>query len=325
MAQTLSVEVEDRRGGRAIGTDASGAAQRRRGGPRGRRVRERAGGYAYVVPVVALVGGFIYFAVAFNIDASFYEWNGVSPHREWIGLGNYSDLVHDPVVRDTLVHTALWGLITIPAMALIGFSLACLLTARVRLKPVYRLVFFVPSLLAPAVVAPMANRLLDPNGPVNDVISFVSGQHVTTAWLSDPGTALYALMAVQIWEWTGFSFVLYMAALGAVGDDVFDAARIDGARDRTLMWRIAFPLCRSTHFTLAILGSITTFKTFEIVSLTTDGGPGGATELISTYIYDQSIDQFHAGYAAALSMMMLVLALALTAVQLWVYRRGSDY
>jgi raffinose/stachyose/melibiose transport system permease protein len=283
------------------------------------------GAYAYVVPVLALVGGFIYFAIAFNVDASFYRWNGVSPHREWIGLQNYKDLLDDPVVRDTLVHTVLWGLITIPAMALIGFTLACLLTARVRLKPLYRLIFFIPSLLAPAVVAPMANRLLDPEGPVNDILSFVTGQDISTAWLSNPSTALYALMVVQIWEWTGFSFVLYMAALGAVEPDVFNAARIDGAATRTLMWRIAFPLCRSTHFTLAILGSIATFKTFEIVSLTTAGGPGGATELISTYIYNQSIEQFHAGYAASLSVMMLALALVVTAVQLWVYRARSTF
>ena len=131
---------------------------------------------------------------------------------------------------------------------------------------------------------------------------------ITVNWLANPNTALYVLMGIAIWEFTGMSFILYYAAMSQVDREVLEAARIDGAGNlRTLIYMVA-PHCKGTTISLAMLGIIGALKTFDIPYLITTGGPNHATEFLGTYIYRQGIRQSHLGYAAALSVTLLVLA-----------------
>jgi len=279
------------------------------------------GGYAFVLPALVLVAAVIYYAIWYDGVVSFSHWSGLTPTRTPAGWSNFRRAWHDPTLRAAIVHTVEFGIVTVPLQALFGFSLACLLTARVRLSALYRAIIFIPSVLAPAVIAPMARYFLAPDGWLDEALRFVGLTRFATGWLGNPHTALWALAAVNVWEWTGFSFMLYLAALTLIDRNLYEAARVDGASAWTTMWRIAFPLARPTHTALAILGTISTLKLFDIIYLTTVGGPGTVSEVFSTYIYRQDIARFDVGYAAALSVILLVIALTVTILQLSIYRR----
>jgi len=206
----------------------------------------------------------------------------------------------------------------------LGLAFALLLHAKVTWTTVYKVIIFLPVVLSPAVMAPTFRQLFDANtGEVNAVLGALGLTGLQADWFADPDMALYCLAAVNIWQWTGFSFILYFAALTLLDRSVFEAARIDGAGSLRMLWSIVLPMLRGTHLTLILLGVIGVFKTFDIVFLITAGGPGQETVMLPTYIYDQAVTQFHAGYSAALSMVLLVVSLTVTLIQMRAYRKAE--
>jgi raffinose/stachyose/melibiose transport system permease protein len=182
-------------------------------------------------------------------------------------------------------------------------------------------IFFLPVVISPAVTAYVFRRIFNANdGELNLILGAVGLGALQQAWLADPKIALYALAAVNIWQWTGLSFLMYYAGLTLIEESFYEAARMDGANFFQLIWHITVPLVRPTSFALLILGVIGALKTFDIVFLVTGGGPGRSTEFLSTYIYKKAIQEFNAGYASALSVVMLLVALLLTVIQLRAYR-----
>ena len=183
------------------------------------------------------------------------------------------------------------------------------------LKTVYKVIFFLPVVTAPAISAFVFRRIYSADGELNQVLSALGLGDLTQVWLADPKLALYSVAAINIWHWTGFSFLLYFAALTLIDRSVYEAALIDGANFFQMLRHITLPLLKPTHFTLITLGVIGSLKTFDVVYLTTGGGPGRATELMATYIFKKSIVEFDVGYASALSIVLLVLAVTITVVQ----------
>ena len=156
-------------------------------------------------------------------------------------------------------------------------------------------------------MAPVFRLLYSPQGMLQ-ALSDRLHLGITVDWLSNPRTALFVLMSVAIWEFTGMSFILYFAAMSQIDREILEAARIDGAGNLRVVWSMVVPFCRGTTISLGMLGVIGALKTFEIPYLITTGGPNHATEFLGTYIYRQGIRNSHLGYAAALSVTLLVLA-----------------
>ena len=279
--------------------------------------------YLYVIPLFVLVGGLILYAVAYTFEISFYDWNGFSANRTWVGIDNYKEIVQDPVVHQVLVNSVIYALATIFIQMFLGLFLAILLTLKVRFKTLYKVIFFLPVVTAPAVVSYVFRQIYSANGQLNQLLEMLGLGGLTQVWLADPGFALGSVIAINIWQWTGFSFIMYMAALTVIDPDLYEAATIDGASFFQIMRDITFPMLRSTHFTLMILGAIGALKTFDLVWLTTQGGPGRATELMSTYIFKKGVLEFSAGYSAALSIVLLLFALTLTIIQTMFYQRNK--
>ncbi|MEA5119452.1 MAG: sugar ABC transporter permease [Propionicimonas sp.] len=215
-------------------------------------------------------------------------------------------------------------MITITIQMVLGLALALVFSGPVAGRGVYKALIFIPVVLAPAAISTAFRQFLSPTGQVNQVLETLGLGWMAQAWIADPRFALSALAAVNIFQWTGFSFILYQAALSQIDPNNLEAAQLDGAGTWRTIRHIVIPQLRSTHLTLALTGVIGSLKTFDIVYLITGGGPGRATEFLTTYIYKQSITQFHVGYGAALSIIMLVLALLLTLVQLRLYRLDQE-
>jgi raffinose/stachyose/melibiose transport system permease protein len=267
--------------------------------------------------------GIMYFAIFYNLYVSTLNWDGLSPESAFIGAQNFVRIfTRDPIFYTTLRNTVIFAILTIIIQMVLGLSIALLLKTRTYFKTLYKLVFFLPVVLAPSVVSYIFRHIFDANG--GELNQFFIALHLPSlalSWLADPRLALYALAAINIWQWTGFSFIMYFAALTIIDESLYEAARIDGANTFQIIWRITFPLLRSTNFSLVILGVVGALKTFDIIWLTTGGGPGRSTEFLSTYIYKKTILEYNAGYSSALSITLLVIALIITIIQLRAYQR----
>ncbi len=279
--------------------------------PKGRqRGPRRPSGLPWILPAFVFVVGLIYYCIGYTGYISTLSWDGVSPSPRHAGLANYAQLFHDPVFWDSIRHTIYFFAVTFCVQTAIGFTFAALLHSKVKLPNVYKVIIFVPVVLAPATMAPIFRQIFSANGQFNSILQAVGLGSLAHPWLAQPGTALAVIMAITVWEWTGVTFILYFAAMTQIDKEVIEAARIDGASNLVVLRRIVWPSARGTTTALAMLSVIGALKTFDVPYLVTLGGPNYATEFLGTFIYRISIPQAEVGYGAALSIMLLILALA---------------
>jgi raffinose/stachyose/melibiose transport system permease protein len=298
------------------------------GGPRGggsaggSLAGERLVGVAFLLPTLLLFAVFVLYPIVFDVQASTLRWDGVNA-GQFVGVDNYRQLFADPVFYTTLVNSAWWILLTIVPQAVIGFLLAYALNRRLRGRVVYRAIFFVPAILSPVVVGIVWQRILDPfNGVLAHIGRTTGWEFLTASYLGDPKTAIFAVIAVNVWMWTGFSMLFYLAGLQLVDASVIEAARIDGASQFQLITRILFPLLRSTHLSLLLLGIIGSLKTFELVYVLTEGGPNHASEMLPTYTFKQAFQLQSVGYGATISVVLLVIAIVSSLSMVRVFGAG---
>ena len=279
------------------------APKGRRRGPR------RPPGLPWILPAFIFVVGLIYYCIGYTGYISTLNWDGVSPNPQHAGWANYVQLFHDPVFWDTIRHTVLFFVVTFAVQTAIGFTFAALLHSKVKLPNLYKVIIFIPVVLAPATMAPIFRQIFSATGQFNTILGDIGLGFLEHPWLAQSSTALPVIMAITIWEWTGVTFILYFAAMTQIDREILEAARIDGANGLRVLTRIVWPNVRGTTIALAMLSVIGAMKTFDVPYLVTLGGPNYATEFLGTFIYRVSIPQAEVGYGAALSIMLLILAL----------------
>jgi raffinose/stachyose/melibiose transport system permease protein len=289
------------------------SANARSGGGRRRR-HLRPLGLPWVLPALVLCVGLIYYCIGYTAVISTWDWDGIDPDPREVGARNYVRISQDPIFWQTIRHTAVFFVVTFVVQTAIGFFFAVLLHSKVKLAVVYKVIIFIPVVLAPAITAPVFRRMFAPDGQFNALLEFVGLGAVTQPWIGQESTALPVIMAITVWHWTGVTFVLYFAAMGQIDQSILEAARMDGAGNIRTLISIIWPSVRGTTLAMAILGAIGALKTFDIPYLVTVGGPNYATEFLGTYIYRKAIPQSHVGYAAALSIILLVLALVMAII-----------
>lgn len=285
------------------------ASRRRRGFP---RRRGRAAGLPWILPTLILSVGFIYYCVGYTGMISLYDWNGISPNPTPVGADNYAKLAGDGVVLLTLRHTVIYIVVTFVVEAVVGFVFAAMLHSRVKLGIVYKVLVFCPVIIAPSVMAPVFRKIFAADGEVNQVLELVGLGALAQPWLAQSSTALGVIILIGIWERTGLYFILYFAAMSQVDHEMIEAAWLDGAGNIRVLWSVVRPSVAGTTVALLVLQAIYTLKLFDVPFLVSQGGPSFSTEFLGTYIYRQGITQAHVGYAAALSILLLVIALVLT-------------
>jgi len=284
-----------------------------RAAPKGRRRGpRRPPGLPWILPAFVFVVGFIYYCIGYTGYISTLNWDGVSPTPQHIGFQNYVSAFHDPVFWDTIRHTVLFFVVTFTVQTAIGFTFAALLHSKVKLPNLYKVIIFVPVVLAPATMAPIFRQIFSASGQFNTILSDIGLGSLAHPWLAQSSTALPVIMAITVWEWTGVTFILYFAAITQIDKEIVEAARIDGASGFNVLTRIVWPNVRGTTIALAMLSVIGALKTFDVPNLLSGGteGPNYATEFLGTFIYRISIPTAEVGYGAALSIMLLILALA---------------
>lgn len=275
-----------------------------------RRRLSRPIGLPWILPALVVSVGLLYYCIFYTAYISTLDWDGTSPLQEGVGAANYLKLLSDPVFKGALWHTAIFFVVSLSVQVVLGIVFACLLHSSLYLKTLYKVLIFIPVVLATATVAPVFRQIYAPDGTLNAVLSAVGLGDLTQIWLANSTTALLIVISVQIWQSTGVVFVLYYAAIGQIEPDIIEAACLDGAGNLRIILSIVWPGVRGTTIAIAILTAIGSLKTFDIPFLVTSGGPSYGTEFLGTEIYRVSISFAQVGYGAALSMVLLILALA---------------
>lgn len=265
-------------------------------------------GLPWILPAFIFVVGIIYYSIFYTFNLSTLDWNGLDPIQTKVGISNYTKVFSDGIFWKAITNTIVYFIFTFLFQNILGFIFAAILHTKVKLATLHKCLIFIPTILAPATMAPVFRLLFSPQGILQDIFDTLH-LGITVDWLARSDSALFVLMIVAVWQFTGMSFILYYAAMSQIDKEMLEASHLDGAGNLRALLSIVLPNCKGTTVSLAMLGIIGALKTFDIPYLITTGGPNHATEFLGTYIYRQGIRQSHLGYAAAISVILLVLAI----------------
>ncbi len=277
---------------------------------RGRRPGEpRLIGFLYILPAFALYALFVLLPALDGAWISLFHWDGVSL-ADWAGLDNYVAAITDPVVQGSFVH----------AFILIGFysiapvCLGLIVTAALARRPIrgltaFRTIIFVPQVLAAVVIGVAWQWMYDPQGPVNATLSAIGLDGLTRAWLGDFATALPAVGVIGTWLTTGLCAVLFFAGVQQIPSERYDAARVDGAGPVQEFFAVTLPGLRNQIVVALLLTVIDALRAFDVIFVTTKGGPGTETYVPTVLIYKRAFQSGQVGSAAAITTILTVLVL----------------
>jgi multiple sugar transport system permease protein len=280
-------------------------------------------GWAFVLPATFLIVLFGIVPIGWALLLSFQQ-NDLLTTPKYVGLENYRNLLHDPVFRDSVRRTIVYTLLFVPISVGGALGLAVLLNAKLRFSRFYRTAVFIPVATSTVATAIIFNWLLDPTyGLANYLLGKVGlGPY---GFFTDPDQALYAIVAMTVWGWIGFDVIIYLAALQGISPDIMEAAELDGSRGWSTFRHITLPLLSPATLFLIVWSTINALQVFDEIYVTTRGGPLQATTVIVYYLYSQAFQFFHAGYAAAIALVLFAATLVFSAIQLWIGSRRVHY
>jgi raffinose/stachyose/melibiose transport system permease protein len=290
-----------------------------------RRAQARLG-IAMVVPMLVLMVAFFVVPLLSSMYFSVVDFNGLDPDPQFVGLANFGELLTDPAVLPALKNNAIWIVVGTAAPLLLGFAIALLLWTVRRGALFYRLAFFTPYILPAVAIGVVWGWIYDPiRGWLNEVLRLIGLGSVTTGWLGDPNTALFAVLATAVWASTGFVVVIFLAALRTVDSELIDAATIDGANASQRVWYVILPQILPVFLMVTTITLIGGFSVFDIIFVMTGGGPAGATEVLGTYAYANAFQLNRISYGTALALVITVLAVPFAVALNRLQRRFSLY
>jgi multiple sugar transport system permease protein len=281
-------------------------------------------GWAFVTPGVAIILLFGAAPIVWSAVMSFQRSNLLSPSTPFVGLANYRQMVHDPVVGQAIQHTLIYTALFVPGTMAVGLFLAVAMNRKIRFISVYRTAAYATMAISTISEAIVFIWLFDPSyGVVNYFLSKIGVPQ--QQFLNSPSEALYVIVVMTIWGWTGFAVVIYLAALQGIPQTLIEAAAIDGAGPWRTFRRITLPLLSPASLFLAVWLTINALQLFDEVYLSTQGGPLNATTVLVYYLYNQAFQQFNFGYASAIAYFLFLVIIVVTAIQFRVGRRFTHY
>ena len=290
------------------------------------RYMQRTGwSYLYVIPMLIMVAVFVIYPTFASFGYTLYNWNGFGDPSTYVGLRNFTRVIHDPFFWHSFQHTLLYVVILVPVQLTLALVLALILNnPKLRFSTFYRSVYFIPVITSQAVIGIVMQLLLSSFG--TNVGSALHSLHLLNdtniSWLGDPHIAFYVIIAIGIWNTLGYNMIYFLAGLQTIPVELYDAAKVDGANTVAQFYYVTVPNLRGTGLVILLLATLGSFQVFDLVLVLTNGGPYVATEVVNTYIYHQSFDSSvpNIGYATAASFFYGAILLLLGVVQALVIR-----
>lgn len=299
--------------GPAPGTVAQGWASRA-------RTRHGAPPRWFAVPCLVVFLVVIAYPTIQGVRYSFTNWDGIGGGGTYVGLSNYRALFHTPEALGALGHTVLIAGVVTVAQNGVGLLLALALHSKLKSRNLLRTVLFAPAVMSPIVVGYMWAFLYEPDGTLANVVGHVTGSTQGVSFLGNPSLAIWSVMFVVVWQYAGLSMVIFLAGLQGVPQELVEAAATEGAGALGRFWWVRRHFLKTALMVNVTLSLVTSFKIFDQVVALTQGGPGNATETLSTLLYNEVFLFNRYGFGMALAVAVFVLVAVVTFAQLRVMR-----
>jgi multiple sugar transport system permease protein len=280
--------------------------------------------YLFLAPGLILFSVFTVFALIYAFYLTFHEWNILQPAKPFVGLQNYRDMIHDQQFKQSVINTAYFTGGSIPVTMAIGLGVALLLNQPLRFRGLFRTMYFLP-VVTPFVASAILWKWLY-NGDYGLFNFYLLKVHLIQQpllFLSSKNLAMPSVILMAIWGGVGFSMVVYLAGLQSIPEELYEAAKIDGANAFSRLRYITIPMLAPTTLFLLVIGIIGSFQIFTQIFVMTGGGPVGRTTTVVYYIYQSAFTYYEMGYASTLAYGLFVLLFAVTLLQLQLYRRAD--
>ncbi|OXM16973.1 carbohydrate ABC transporter permease [Paenibacillus herberti] len=281
----------------------------------------------HLVWAAFIAPAFLIYTIIFlgPVITSFYysmtNWNGLYKTMDFVGLRNFIELTSDEDFLNALRNTFWFTLFIVIFQNGLAIPLALALDSKIKTKSMLRAAFFVPAILSPLVVGYTWSYIFQPNGLLNVLLGKLGLTAWQQSWLGDPKYALYSLVVIVLWQYVGYSMVIFVANLQTIPADYYEAADIDGAGGWRKFTAITFPLMAPSLTINVVLASIGSLKAFDIIYVTTKGGPYHATETVTTLLYQKAFSESSFGYGTAIGVVMFFIILIISFLQIVVLRR----
>ena len=267
------------------------------------------GGLLFVLP--ALVGTFIFIIIPIicSFALSFTEWDLLNDIT-FIGLDNYKSVLSEPEFLQILINTFVYAISTTVFAVIIPLIIASILNAKIRGAEAFKTIYFLPFITPAVVIAIVWAWIFDPNiGLVNNLLN------THYSWLYSTKLAMPILIFISVWKLIGYNVVLFLTGLSTINQDVYEAAKIDGANNKQTFLKITVPLLKPTIYFVTTVTAISSFQIFDLIYVMTQGGPAGSTDVIVYSIYKYAFEYFDIGKSCALAYILFVIILVLALIQ----------
>ncbi len=278
--------------------------------------------------IIAMSGLLIYNIMFFigpliySLYGSFLEWNPIIGEKSWIGIGNYKQIFKSPIFRTSLGNTIYFTTACVILKTFLGLVLAVLINAIIKFKSTIRGIYFLPVIMPLVAVSIVWEWIYHPRiGLLNMLLAAfgITGQN----WLTDPNLALPSVIAMTVWKDVGYATIIFIAAILNVSQEVYEAAKIDGANAVQVFRKITIPLVKPTVIFILVTSIISYFQSFIQIMIMTEGGPNNSTSVISLLIFNEAFTKYRFGYASALSMVLFVIIMVITYLQFKLAKDGD--
>lgn len=288
---------------------------RRRSSLRARLRNPRVRGWAFMLPLVVVNAVVVLVPSLFAVYYSFTDWSGIGPST-FIGLANYKELLDDDEFLNGLWHNVIWTIFFLIVPMAMGLFGAFALSRIRRFRLLFRVVYFIPYIVASVVNASIWESILNAQSGLGNMFGINP--------LGDPDLSLWSVMIVNNWAWWGFLVVAFLAAMQGVNPSLYEAAQLDGAGPVRQFFEVTLPAIRPTFAFLGLMTIIWSFLAFDYVYVMTQGGPAGSTDLLSTVLYRDAFTNLDAGYASAVGVVMALISSGVIVAYL-VIRKVKDW
>ena len=262
--------------------------------------------WLFMAPGLLMFSLFVLAPIVQSIWISFYDWDGLG-QAKWIGLANYAELMNDDDFYTSLKNNAIWLVLYLLSVPL-GLAMALFLNQTVAGIRLYKSLFFFPFVLSQVVVGLIFSWFYAPNfGLLSGAIKVLTGSNV--AVLADERYATFAIIAAGLWPQIAYVMILYLTGLNNINPEQVEAARMDNARGWRLFWHIILPQLRPATFIAVVVTVIGALRSFDLVSIMTQGGPYGTTRVLSYYMYEKALSEygFRMGYGSAIAVVLFLI------------------
>ena len=272
--------------------------------------------WLFLAPGIFMFAVYVIWPILQSFWLSFYDWDGLG-EKTWIGWGNYVELWDDPNFYTSLKNNVIWLVLYLLAVPF-GLFIAIFLNQTVRGIRLYKSLFFFPFVISQVVVGLIFSWFYAPNfGLLYKLIESVTGTGV--AVLADPNLVTYGIIAAGLWPQTAYCMILYLTGLNNVSPDQVEAARLDGAKGWRMLWYVILPQLRPATFIAVVVTVIGALRSFDLVSIMTNGGPFGSSRVLSYYMYETALSEYgyRMGYGAAIAVVLFLIMMVFISGFIW--------